>query len=205
MNAKGPICRCSCDGANHGGGSIYSGTSGYGGWRHTGNISSMKTNVPRVLDSPTVSPVSPSKYPHIQTADIQEYALPIIKEIGKALFPPAAIAIEVLYQLYTHADAIKGVASAVMEGDYQKAAAITTTEVAKEVAKTALGVAEEPIVAKASNSLAVTAAENIEGNVQEKEITGSVVKGTVRGVTKIANKEIVDKATNEVLKWKEEK
>ena len=133
-----------------------------------------------------------------------DYTLLVLKEVGKAVYPPAALAIEVLYQLYVHSDDIKNVGSAILDGNYEKAAVIVGTVVVKEVAKTAMGAAEGPIITPASDSLAHTAAQNIEGSAEEKVIAGNAVKGTVSGVVKAANKKVVDKATDEVLKWKEE-
>ncbi len=133
-----------------------------------------------------------------------EVLLPIIKEIGKALYPPAAIPIEILYQLYTHVEAIGEVASAVMEGDYERAAVVVVREATKELAQAALEKAESPVVEEAE-SIASAFAKNTVGDEQEKEIVGEVAKGTVKGVVKASNKKIVDKAAQEVLKWKEEK
>lgn len=133
--------------------------------------------------------------------DELEYVLPIVKEIGKALYPPAALPIEILYQLYTHADTIKEIASAVVEGNYEKAAKVLGKEATKEVAETTLKKIENPIVDKASDSLSETAAKNVEGKL-EKETTSRVVKGITKGAVESANKKFVNDITDEVLKRK---
>jgi hypothetical protein len=142
-------------------------------------------------------------FPTLKKEDL-EYLLPIIKEIGKALYPPAAIPIELLYQLYTHADTIKEVASAVMKDDYKKAAEVVGKEAAKDMAESTLGKIEAPAVDKASDLLAENTTKNIEGKL-EKETTSRVVKGTTKGAVESANKKIVDEITGEVLKRKQEK
>jgi len=140
--------------------------------------------------------LSPSMgYSHISKSDIIEYALPIIKEIGKALYPPAAVPIEILYQLYTHADSIREASSAISKGDYVEASKIVMKEAVKEAAEKGLGIAETPVTDSASTALAKNIGEQAMQS-QEKQIESRVVQGTVKGMADAVNKKIVDKATD---------
>lgn len=141
---------------------------------------------------------SKSGFRHITRSDINDFLIPVIKEIGKCIYPPAAVPIEILYQIYKHADAVKEVSSAVMKGDYERAKKVIMKESVKEVGEAILGAAAEPAIAKTSESLAENVSSSLSTNEQGKEIAGKIVKGTVKGVAEAAEEKVVDRIIDEV-------
>lgn len=135
----------------------------------------------------------------ISKSDAKDFLIPILKEIGKCLYPPAAPIIEAAYQAYKHANAIKKVGSAVISGDYDKAARVIMKEGVKEVAGTALGAAIESVVGQSSEVLQEEVKANL-ADKQSKEIAGKVVKGTVKGVAEAASDKFVDSIADGVFK-----
>jgi hypothetical protein len=160
--------------------------------------STRKTDISSESDTQTKLP-SKSGFRHITKSDINDFLIPVIKEVGKCIFPPAAVPIEIIYQIYKHADAIKKVSSAVMKGDYEQAAKVIVKESIKEGAGMALGAMMEPTVNQASEILSESA-KNLTTNKQSKEIAGNVVKGATKGFAEAGRDKIVDKAMNEVLR-----
>ncbi len=134
----------------------------------------------------------------ISKSDAKGFLIPVLKEIGKCLYPPAAPIIEAAYQAYKHANAIKEVGSAVISGDYEKTGKVLVKEGVKEVAGVALGVAIEPGVSQASEVLQEEVKANL-ADEQSKEIAGKVVKGTVKGVVVAASDKFVDNIVDGVL------
>jgi hypothetical protein len=83
--------------------------------------------------------------------------LPILKEVGKVICPPAALGIEGLYQIYTHADMIKDVGSAIMRNDYGAAVEAIGTQFVKDcLGLTVTVVTNQPVeqIAAATGSTA---------------------------------------------------
>jgi hypothetical protein len=138
-------------------------------------------------------------FSHIDKSDVRDFLIPVVKEIGKCIYPPAAVPIEILYQMYKHADAIKEVGSAVMRGDYREAAKVVTKEIVKEVGGAAIGTAVEPAVAKASDSAAENVSSSLPMNTQGKEVGGKIAKGTVKGVVEATTDKVVDKVVDKVM------
>ena len=135
----------------------------------------------------------------IKKEDVRHFLIPVVKEIGKELFPPAAIPIEILYQIYDHADAIKEAGSAVMEGNYRQAAKIVIKEAAKEATEAGLEIVEQSVVEALAESSSDRAADLIEKNLQQKEVVRKVVKGGVKGVAEAINEELADKMVEQVI------
>ncbi len=143
---------------------------------------------------------SHDEFRHLKKSDLKDFLIPVIKEIGKTIYPPVAVPIELLYQVYKHAGAIKEVSAAVMRGDYNQAIKVVAKEVVKEGADAMLGSAMSPQVTAASNQLADNVQKNLETDEKGKEIVGNVLKGTVKGVAEASRDKLVDKTVDEVLK-----
>jgi hypothetical protein len=150
-------------------------------------------------DSSQTQLTSYKGFSHIDRSDVNDFLLPVLKEVGKAVCPPAAITIELLYQLYKHADAIKDVGLAVMKGDYEGAAKVMIREGVKEVGGAVVGAAIKPGVAKVSDSLEEAVSNSLPAEQQEKEVAGKAVKGIVNGVAEASSDKIVDTAVNKVV------
>jgi hypothetical protein len=130
---------------------------------------------------------------HVSKSDISSFLIPVLKEVGKAIFPPAAIPIEILYQLYRHADAVKDASSAIMKGDYKEAAKVMATEGAKEVMGMGIGTVLEPEINKASDSLKDIVRSSLPADEQGKRVAGEIAKGTVKGLAEATADKIADK------------
>ena len=135
----------------------------------------------------------------ISKSDINDFLLPVLKEVGKCICPPAALPIEVLYQLYKHADSIKEVAVAVVSGDYKKAAKVVIKESMKEATGAVLKSAMAPGVDQTSEVLAEGAKSCLPTNDQNREVAGKIVKGTTKGFAEGIRGKIVKKIVNEVF------
>jgi hypothetical protein len=138
-----------------------------------------------------------SDKPHISRSDANNYLIPILKEIGKAIFPAAAPVIELAYQVYKHYDAIKEGGSAVLRGDYKTAAEVAIKEGAKEALGTYISVNTAPAV-DTGCELAQQAAQNLPTNEQGKAVAGKVAKGALKGAVEAVEDKIVDKIVDEV-------
>lgn len=139
---------------------------------------------------------------HISKSDINDFLIPVLKEVGKAVFPPAAIPIEILYQLYKHAGAIKDAGSVVMKGDYEEATKVIAKEGVKEVAGMGIGAVLQPAVTNASDSLENSVKSSLPADEKGKQVAGEITKGSLKGLAeatadKVADK-IVDKASKVV-------
>jgi len=139
----------------------------------------------------------------ISKADVNSFLIPILKEIGKCIYPPAAPLIEAAYQLYKHAGAIKEVGSAVVKCDYEKAAKVVLKEVEKEVGGAIVGAVVNPEVDKRAELAAGTVSNSLPTNEQGKDLAGKVVKGTVKGFAEAVGDKVEDKAEDEVFKDEE--
>jgi hypothetical protein len=124
--------------------------------------------------------------------------------VGKAVFPPAAIPIEILYQLYKHAGAIKDASSAVMKGDYEEAAKVIIKEGAKEVTGMGIGAVLEPGVTKTSDSLEDSVRRSLPADEQGKRVAGEIAKGTVKGLAEATADKIADKIVDKADKGDEQ-
>ena len=135
----------------------------------------------------------------ISKSDANDFLLPVLKEVGKCIYPPAAIPIEVLYQIYKHVGTIKEVGSAIIEGDYEQAAKVIVKEGMKEVAGAALKSAVGPGVSKTSEVLKEGVKSHLPTNEQTKEVAGNMVKGATKGFAEAVCGKIVKKVVDEVL------
>jgi hypothetical protein len=130
-----------------------------------------------------------------------EVLIPILKEIGKAVFPAAAPFIEAAYQAYEHYDAIKEASSARLKGDYKKAARIALEEFGGEVLDhTIPGAIIKTDVDKGAEMAGETASKALLSDEQEKDLAGKVVKGTLKGGAEVVEDKIIDKAAEKVTK-----
>jgi hypothetical protein len=136
----------------------------------------------------------------INKSDVDDFLLPVLKEVGKCIYPPAAIPIELLYQVYKHANTIKQVGTAVMKGDYDQAAKVIVKESVKKGAGMALGSAMEPKINQTSETLAEGVKNNLPISEQSKDIAGKVAKGTAKGIVEAVRGKVVNKVVDEVLK-----
>jgi hypothetical protein len=136
---------------------------------------------------------------HINKSDINDFLIPVLKEVGKVVFPPAAIPIEILFQVYKHAGAIRDASSAVMKGDYEEAAKVIIKEGAKELTGMGLGAVLKPEATKASDSLKNNVGSNLPTDEQGKEV-GEVTEGTVKGLAQAATDKVADKIVDKASK-----
>lgn len=136
----------------------------------------------------------------IKKSDFDDFLLPVLKEIGKCICPPAALPIEVLYQVYKHAGAVKAVTLAIIEGQYEKAAEIVVKEGAKEVAGAALESAMNPAVNQTSEAISERVKNCLPVNEQSKDVAGAIVEGATKGSAEAARDKIVRNVFDEVAK-----
>jgi hypothetical protein len=137
---------------------------------------------------------------HIGKSDINDFLIPVLKEVGKAVFPPAAIPLEILYQLYKHAAAIKDVGSAVMKGDYQEAAKVIIKEGVKKATSMGIRAVVEPEVTKVSDSVEDNVRVNLSADEQGKRLAGEIAKGTVKGLAEATTDKVADKIVDKANK-----
>jgi hypothetical protein len=135
--------------------------------------------------------------------DVNGFSLTVLKEVGKAICPPAALTIELLYQVYKHQDAIKEASSAIIRGEYEEAVKVLVKEGIKEVRDAAIGIALEPC-AKATESMAeVATSEIIKGEQEQvKKAAVGATKGVIEAVTdKITGQtdDIIDKIVDKAI------
>lgn len=143
-----------------------------------------------------------SEYPPITRSETEEYLIPILKEIGKAIFPAAAPIIEAAYQLYKHHEAIKEASSAALAGDYEKATEVIVKEGVKTSISNYIGEKMAPPINEGAE-LAETAAHNLPTSEQGKDLAGKVAKGTIKGTAEVIKGKIVNKVANGVIKDEE--
>jgi hypothetical protein len=136
-----------------------------------------------------------NRSPHVTKSDINDFLIPVLKEVGKAVCPPAAIPIEVLYQLYKHAGVLYGASSAVLRGDYKEAAKVIIKEGMKEVTGVEIGVALTPEITKASDSLGDNILSRLPTDEHGKQVAEEISKGTMKGLAEA----FTDKMTNKVV------
>jgi hypothetical protein len=137
---------------------------------------------------------------NVDKSDINDILLPVLKEIGKCIYPPAAIPIELLYQMYKHAGAIREATSAVLKGDYDEAAKVMVKEGIKEVADMAIGAVIEPRINQASDELKESVKNNLPGDEQTKDTAANVAKGAIKGATEAVRDKVVDKTIEGAFK-----
>jgi len=153
-----------------------------------------KTNNSAGIAPPQKRLTSQRESAHFSQLDLREYALPVIKEVGKALYPPAALPIEVLYELYSHVDSIREVSSAIKQGDYKRASTVLLKDAVKEAAVQALGGAESPLTNAAST--AISSAATQVPQTESSQIMQKVADGSVKGVVEATNEKIVKKVSD---------
>lgn len=136
----------------------------------------------RVSGSYSQTKLSSHRY---NKADVK-ITLAVLKEVGKVICPPAALALDTLYFLYTHADAIKEAGAAIAKGDYKKAAKVVVKEGIKEVAGKTL-----------SDNATKGITDESKKNIKDRVIKGAI-KGAVEGAVDQAVDVVVDKAAESV-------
>jgi hypothetical protein len=136
----------------------------------------------------------------ISKADVNSFLIPILKEIGKCIYPPAAPLIEAAYQVYKHIDTIKEASSAVVKGDYEKATKVVLKEAGKEAGGAIVGAMVNHEVDKGAELAGETVSNSLPTNEQGKDLAGKVVKGTGKGFAEAVGDKVVDKAEDEVSK-----
>ncbi|HML03567.1 MAG TPA: hypothetical protein VK487_09385 [Candidatus Bathyarchaeia archaeon] len=151
-----------------------------------------------IVDDSQSRLTSVNDFPRVTKSDIKDFLIPTLKEIGKAVCPPASIPIEVLYQLYKHAGAVKDAGSAVLRGDYKEAAKVIIREGVKEVAGAGIGGTLKPEVTKASDSLEDGIHSGLPIDEQGKQVAGEVSEGTVKGVVEAFTDKVIDKTVDKV-------
>jgi len=153
--------------------------------RHAGDSSEESNSQSKLADA--------NKFPHVTKSDINDILIPVIKEIGKSVYPPAALPIEILYQVYKHADAVKEVGSAILKGDYEQAAQIAMEETGKEAGETILATAVKPLVDKTA-AVAADVSNSLPSNQQGRELAGKIARGAVKGTSEAIEDKVVKKA-----------
>ncbi len=138
----------------------------------------------------------PHMMPRLSRTDV-DLLLPVLKEVGKVICPPAAIPIEILYQLYTHSDVITEVGSAINRGDYKGAVIAAGYQIVKDVVGTTLSSSANQSVEKVASS-----AGEITGNAfkdeQSKELAKKVTEASVKGGVEGIQDKIIDKTIDSI-------
>jgi hypothetical protein len=137
------------------------------------------------------------KYSHIDQSDVNTFLIPVLKEVGKAICPPAAIPIEILYQLYKHSDAMVDIGHAVAKGDYKEAAKLVVKEGVKELGGMVITSIIEPHVKEISACISKEASNSVKDE-KEKQVVEKVVGGTVDGIAEGATDKVVDTLVDKV-------
>jgi hypothetical protein len=135
---------------------------------------------------------------YISRSDAKDYLIPVLKEIGKAVFPAAAPVIEAAYQAYKHYDAIREGGSAILKGDYETAAKVALKEVGKEAGGAILGAAAYQEVDRGTEIGAGTVSTDLPHNDQGKDLVENIVKGTIKGSAEAVEDKIIDKVADKV-------
>ena len=135
----------------------------------------------------------------ISRADAKEYLIPVLKEIGKAVFPAAAPIIEAAYQLYRHYDAIKEGTTALSKGDYEGAAKVAAKEVAKEAVGAYVSEKLTPTVNTCAETASTVFSNNIKVDNQENDLAEKVVEGSIKGCSEAIEDKSVDKLIQKVV------
>jgi hypothetical protein len=137
--------------------------------------------------------------PMISRSDAKDYLIPVLKEVGKAVFPAAAPLIETAYQVYKHYDAIKEVTSAVSKGDYEQAAKIGVKEIAKEAVGAGVSEKLTPLVNTSAETAKTEIANSLPIDNQAKDIAGKIIEGSIKGGCEAVEDKIVDKVIQKVV------
>jgi hypothetical protein len=124
--------------------------------------------------------------------------IPILKEIGKAVFPAAAPIIEAAYQAYVHYNAIREGGYAILRGDYRTAVTVALEEMGKEAGGAILGSAINPRIDQGGEMVAGTVSKDLPANDRGKDIAKKAVKGTISVGAEAVEDKIVDKVEDEV-------
>jgi len=138
---------------------------------------------------------------HITSKDVVDVLLPIIKEIGKTVFPQAAYIIELGYQLYTHWEVYKKVKKLLEEGKVEEAKKIIKKEAVKDAVKVSLSQVENPVVDSiVTQAVSILEEKDIVDNKVEKGVAEGAVKGTIKQPFDKINEKMGKKVADKVVK-----
>ena len=151
------------------------------------------------LDNVYQTKLSYSNKHELTQSDAKDYLIPVLKEIGKAVFPAAAPLIEAAYQVFKHFDAIKEGASALSEGDYESAAQIAMKEVTKEAIGAYVSEKLTPTVDTCAEGAKEAVVNNIQIDDEKKNLVGKVVEGTIKGASEAVEDKVIDKIVQKVI------
>ncbi len=140
-------------------------------------------------------------YTSVTSSDVTDLILPILVEVGKTIYPPAAPILELGYALYVNRDRIQIIFKVVKEfseGDTEGALTEVGKGVAREVIKGSLQTIQQPHVSSFVEKSSKTLNENGFLNSSKYEVTYKrAAKRTAEAALDKVNTKVADKIIKE--------